>query len=358
MKKILLLLLVCLPIAMFAQTDEKYLEGAVPVSADGKVTFSTQLQATGMDQETIYSTILEWANKRFQPGEKLSPRILFKDEGKGNIAIGGEEYLVFSSNALSLDRTRIYYHLIIDCAPGKCDLSISRIRYWYDEARDGGEKYTAEEWIVDKMGLNKSKTKLAPICGKFRRKTIDLKDELFQEIRSTLGNKMISMGIQAAPVKPEAQVAVVPAQPAVQPVVPQETTAVSVAPAPKAPATATTETTDQEALIQSAVRMTITAGNDEQFEANKESWGGFGEIIGKKVVFCLIDTQKTMANMLMAQSENYKISFYQANSNEPSVVINCKKVMQQAVNGDEAKKMNPNLKETKSYNMYVGEIIK
>ena len=41
---------------------------------------------------------------------------------------------------------------------------MTRIRYWYDEARDGGEKYSAEEWIVDDMALNKSKTKLAPIC--------------------------------------------------------------------------------------------------------------------------------------------------------------------------------------------------
>ena len=34
---------------------------------------------------------------------------------------------------------------------------MTRIRYWYDEARDGGEKYSAEEWIVDDMALNKSK---------------------------------------------------------------------------------------------------------------------------------------------------------------------------------------------------------
>ena len=46
----------------------------------------------------------------------------------------------------------------------------------YDEARDGGEKYSAEEWIVDDMALNKSKTKLAPICGKFRQRRAALPD--------------------------------------------------------------------------------------------------------------------------------------------------------------------------------------
>ena len=30
-------------------------------------------------------------------------------------------------------------------------------------------------------------------------------------------------------------------------------------------------------------RMTITAGNDEQFEIGKECWGGFGQLFGKDV---------------------------------------------------------------------------
>ena len=113
-----------------------------------------------------------------------------------------------------------------------------------------------------------------------------------------------------------------------------------------------------EALIAKSTRMTIIAGNDEQFEISKECWGGFGELFGKKVAFCLIDTQKTMGNMLMAQSENYKISFYTTNNNQPIVVINCKKLMQQTINGEEAQKMSPNCIVGKSYNMYVGEILK
>ena len=42
-------------------------------------------------------------------------------------------------------------------------------RFKEKENRDGGERYSAEEWITDDMALNKKKTKLAPICGKFRR---------------------------------------------------------------------------------------------------------------------------------------------------------------------------------------------
>ena len=44
--------------------------------------------------------------------------------------------------------------------------------------------------------------------------------------------------------------------------------------------------------------------------------------------------------------------------NQPLVIINCKKLMAQTINGEEAKKMSPNCIVGKSYNMYVGEIIK
>ena len=349
MKNLISLLFLCLPFLVHAQTDEKYLEGAITLK-NGKVTFSTEMVTPAMTKEQIYETILDWANKRFQPSEKMNARVLFQNPEEGSIAIGGEEYLVFSNSALSLDRTRIYYQMKVLCENGKSNIEMSRIRYWYDEARDGGEKYEAENWIVDEWGLNKSKTKLAPICGKFRKKTIDLKDELFMEIQSVLGNKMIALGLKSAPIKPEAQVQIVQAQPISQPVEIMQ-------PEPT-PEKINQASDDIETIITQSSRMTITAGNDEQFEISKECWGGFGELFGKKVVFCLIDTQKTMGNLLMTQSENYKISFYQSNNNQPALVINCKKLMAQTINGEEAKKMSPNCIVGKSYNMYVGEIIK
>ena len=349
MKNFIASLLICLPILVHAQTDDKYLEGAITLN-DGKVTFSTEMIAPAMTKEQIYETILDWANKRFQPTEKMNARVLFQNPKEGNIAIGGEEYIVFSTSALALDRTRIYYHIKISCENGKSNIEMTRIRYWYDEARDGGEKYEAEEWIVDEWALNKSKTKLLPICGKFRKKTIDLKDELFQEIQSALGNKMISLGLKAAPVTPESQVQVAQVQPVSAPI--------EISKPEPSPEKVIQSVDNTEALISQSTRMTVTAGNDEQFEISKECWGGFGELFGKKVAFCLIDTQKTMGNMLMTQSDNYKISFYTTNNNQPIVVISCKKLMQQTINGEEAQKMSPSCVNGKSYNMYVGEILK
>lgn len=354
MKKILSLLFIYLPITLFAQTNTQYLEGAVPVT-DGKVTFTSEINTPGLSKEQAFDAILQWANNRFQPDEQFNDRVLYHNPEEGDIVIGGEEYLIFSNSSFSLDRTRIYYMMRISCLPEKCNIKINRIRYWYNEARDGGEKYTAEEWITDKYALNKSKTKLYPISGKFRRKTIDLKNELINEINSLLGQKMLEQGIRNTP---EAQVANQPTStPKEQPLVALQP-ATPVQPAQPLQKAQPTTSDNQESLIAQATRMTITAGNDEQFEISKECWGGFGEFFGKKVAYLLIDTQKTMGNLLMTQSESYKISFFIPNNSQPALVINCKKLMSQNTNGEEAKKMNPSCETGKSYNMYVGEVLK
>lgn len=337
MKKCLFLLLLCLPFVAMAQTDPKYLAGALTMN-DGKISFTTEIQAPSLTKQQLYDAMLKWANQRFRPEGKLNASVLYTDEAEGSIAAGGEEYLVFSSSALSLDRTRIYYQLLLNCGQGKCSVEMTRIRYWYDEARDGGEKYTAEEWISDEMALNKAKTKLAPICGKFRKKTIDLKDELFKSIQDVLGNQVLTTTQVAAATPAPVAVAATP-----------------VAAAQAAPATQALSLEDR---IKTATRITITAGNEEQFEIGKESWGGFGQLFGKEVAFCLLDTQKTMGNLLMNESKSYKISFYQTGQNEPVVVITCKKLSQQSITGEEAKNLNPNNDGSKSYNMYVGEVVK
>ena len=102
MKRIYVLLLICFPLLSFAQTDDKYMENAVPV-INGKVTFSQTINATSLNKNQIFETLLEWANKRFQPDEKFNDKVLYSNEQEGTIAIGGEEYIVFSSSAFSLD---------------------------------------------------------------------------------------------------------------------------------------------------------------------------------------------------------------------------------------------------------------
>lgn len=339
MKRILFLLILYIPLGIWAQTDSKYLEGAISMR-DGKITFTTEMNAPGMTQQQIYNAIYNWAKNRYQPDGKLNARILYEKPEKGNFIAGGEEYITFSSTALSLDRTRIYYLMNIVCEAEKCNIDITRIHYWYDEARKGGQKYTAEEWITDEMALNKSKNKLSPITGKFRKGTIDLKDLLFSEIQSALNKEMVSLGLSITTTSSH-QKEVAQTQSSTSPIT-----------------TSTEKKKSVDTLIKDAVRLTITTGNEEQFEIPLEAWGGINDLYGKKVACCIIDSQKTMGNMLMSQNDLYTLSFYSANNQEPILIIQCKKLMQQNISGEEAQKINSSCSAEKSYNMYIGEIQK
>ena len=59
------------------------------------------------------------------------------------------------------------------------------IRYFYEELRNP-QHLKAEECITDRYAMNKKQTRLYPNTGKFRRKTVDRKDFLFNKIESLL----------------------------------------------------------------------------------------------------------------------------------------------------------------------------
>lgn len=96
-----------------------------------------------------------------------------------------EECLVFEKKPLTLDRTHLFYHSVCKCSDGSLDVTINNIHYLYDEERDP-IAYKAEEWITDKYGLTKNKAKLSRVSGKFRQKTIDRKNYLFDKLESIL----------------------------------------------------------------------------------------------------------------------------------------------------------------------------
>ena len=174
----------CMPALLHAQRDDsKYLAGAVP-EVDGKVVFTKDFSIPGMSQDTIYSRLLKWMDARLAKNENNS-RVVFSDKEKGQIVGMGDEWIVFSSTALSLDRTKILYQLTVTCQPEKCIFEVEKIRFNY---REGKEKYTAEEWITDKYALNKSKTKLVRGLAKWRRKTVDFVDDLCVGVTEALSS--------------------------------------------------------------------------------------------------------------------------------------------------------------------------
>lgn len=309
---------------------------------DGKVTFKQTLEAPSLSKEQLYNLLLNWSDQYFKPNEKLPQhRVVYTNQDKGEIVAMGEEYIVFSSSALSLDRTRIYYQLYFEIQNGKCDLTMSRIRYWYDENRDGGQRYDAEEWITDEMALNKKKTKLAPICGKFRRGTIDLKDKLFEDAAQVIGTTRTAQ-TPATTLVPASTVAIE----SVPSTTPKELQIVTIE---KLPANLSE--------LAAAGRITVKV-NDEEIDMKADNWGGFGKLLTKDVAYTLVDQSRIAVNAAMEHSDNYTISFYPKGQTQPIVVIECKKVTAQKMTAEELKTLNQSADSSKNYTLYIGEILR
>ena len=206
MKKILISLLMALPMMAAAQDntwerientpaestnpDAKYLvKDAVP-EIDGKVCWQTVINAPGKSAQQIYDILLAQLNKMTNEENQLLERskVAIQDQANHQLGATFHEWLVFKSTALNLDRTVLNYQIIVNCSDGKADVQMTRISYDYELERDPTH-YTAEEWITDKYAVNKKHTKLTKLSAKFRRKTIDRKDYIFNKFTALLNEK-------------------------------------------------------------------------------------------------------------------------------------------------------------------------
>jgi colicin import membrane protein len=205
MKKLFFTMLALVPLTLWAQdntweinededvkqevkvktkVDPKYLKGAVP-EVNGQVVFSKHINVPGKTASQIYDIMLQYMQRLTKTSNQIESQISTSDAQKHEIVGIYQEWLVFKNTALSLDRTRFFYALRAQCSDGAVDIEMMRIRYLYEEERTP-QRMTAEEWITDKESVNKKNTKLMPMSGKFRRKTIDRKDYLFNKFESLL----------------------------------------------------------------------------------------------------------------------------------------------------------------------------
>ena len=206
MKKFLISLLMVLPMMAAAQDntwervdkapsestnpDAKYLaEGAVP-EVNGKVCWQKVIDAPGKSASQIYDILLAQLNKMANEENQLfeKSKVAIQDQANHQLGATFHEWLVFKSTALNLDRTVMNFPLIVNCSDGKADVQMTRISYDYELERDPTH-YTAEEWIADKYAVNKKHTKLLKLSAKFRRKTIDRKDYIFNKFTALLNEK-------------------------------------------------------------------------------------------------------------------------------------------------------------------------
>lgn len=356
----------CLPAMLHAQNkdDSKYLAGAVP-EVDGKVVFTKEFSIPGMSQDEIYNRIYNWMEARLKQNENTS-RIVFSDKEKGQIVGTGDEWIVFSSSALSLDRTKILYQLTVTCQPEKCTLEVEKMRFNY---REGKEKYTAEEWIADKYALNKAQTKLVRGLAKWRRKTVDFVDALAAGATEALSavttqppteEKKEEKAVEKSTVNsgpivitPKKQVTTVPtqSQPAGNNNVVSSTgnnidTGLSNAqvitpsvqvkkPAALVPANKDQQQTYKEvapdqlsadAIQTGAGRLVIVIGEDpfNMTMMTANSGGSLGKVNGKPVIFSILSPDQPYEQI--EKAENYTIRFYPTGKTEPTVILECKKL--------------------------------
>jgi len=264
--------------------DTRYLAGAVP-EVEGRVVFAKEFDLPGIEQNSIYDYVYSWLDERMKANNNES-RIVFAEKEKGQIVASGEEFVVFSHNALALDRALMNYNLVVHCKPGKCEMQIERIRYNYE-----GKKYTAEEMVVDKVALNKKKTSIYRGYRKYRVSTVDYADNLFDGAK-------VAFGIKDDNVKPTLI--------ATQSEVLQHATSTSfhgykqLSP-DKIPGNII-KTLNEDWMI-------ITAGTDEKFNMMTAGWGGMGVLYSKPVAICFINPLN-YTYKFMETSDTYTFTFY------------------------------------------------
>lgn len=314
--KHLLLFLLFIPSLLMAQEDQKYLAGAV-TEDDGKVVFTKEISIPSLSKDQIYDIMYSWAQKYFSEDGR---RLVYSDKEKGDIAAIGEEYLVFQSTALSLDRALMNYRVTIECENNAATIKLSGIRYEYNVSyqRDP-EKYTAEDWITDKFALNKKKDKLNRGNGKFRRKTIDFADDMFKSADAVFG-------IRPAGVVTPAYV-IAPAQQAAPATVPAQQIA-------KAPVSNNTEvcqglTAFEPDKVPSTLlnmlpgsKMQVTPGDKENLVEHYATWKEMGKIFGKNIASISISPDSEVYKAIK-DNDLYTISFTKENDPETWFMIQC-----------------------------------
>lgn len=170
--------------------SEKYGPGAVP-EENGKVTFKASYPIqNGMNLDECYEKMLSWAKGRFALPYALNSNIVTENPEAHRFVFNVEQTLVFKKSAFESDESKIVYNFALNLNNGMCNVTITDIKYRYEEDRyGGGQTFTAEDWITDKEAYNAKKTKFLKKTGKFRIKTIDMKDILFQRVQEELGKR-------------------------------------------------------------------------------------------------------------------------------------------------------------------------
>lgn len=164
--------------------DPKYLKGAAPL-VNGEVQWTLDLDIPGQKAEQIYNRMYEYLEGLTKEENQLTgSQIALVNKKENSFVTSIKEWQIYKQNAISIDRSITSYKIFTFCKDNHLTLTISRITFDYSENVPHSVVYKAEEWISDEKALNKKGTRIYPGSSKFRRKMIDRKDQIFNEVKA------------------------------------------------------------------------------------------------------------------------------------------------------------------------------
>ena len=163
-----------------------YLQPGTVPEAGGQVIWTECVSVPGTSADELYRKAFAYLTELTQSDNQLEgSKVALVNEKEHSIVATVREKLIFSSSFLSLDYTQFNYVLQVACREGQAMLTMNRLTYKYD-VQGNVSNFAAETWITDKYAVNKKRTRLLPVSGKFRRATVDRKNSIFEGFRQTL----------------------------------------------------------------------------------------------------------------------------------------------------------------------------
>ena len=174
------------------EQNPKYGRGAVPEDENGNVYFTQTVKIPeNISEDICYEILMNWAKGRFAQPYAQAGRILNEDSKTRRFIFHVDQMIVFKNTALVADESKISYNFSVAVKDGQFTMTMTDIKYRYEEGREGGGKaFPAEDWITDKEAYNRAGTKFLRSTGKFRIKTIDLKELLFQKATDSVSGTL------------------------------------------------------------------------------------------------------------------------------------------------------------------------
>ena len=171
-------------VPVHAETDARYLKGAVPVIDDYATITREVTVRHDFTADQLNERLSQWLDRCMKDERiRYNQRLEAKQPQTLQQSVSME--ITFSKSFIAHDFADLAFVLTLDTRePGHVRLLMSHIAYRYNDG-DKMVKYTGEDIIADPIALNK-KGQIYRGYKKFRIKTIDLMDELAASLQKEL----------------------------------------------------------------------------------------------------------------------------------------------------------------------------